>query len=120
MATNAVCGHCGAVLRHPSAACTSRGARPQYPDLVRPNKSPALAALLAVVPGLGHLYVGDAHRALGFFAAAGGLEFLGFDLDLTAVGAVVGVPMEVGGVGLWLYSIVDAYRAAHRHNRELA
>ena len=67
-----------------------------------------------------HLYVGDAHRALGFFAAAGGLEFLGFDLDLTAVGAVVGVPMEVGGVGLWLYSIVDAYRAAHRHNRELA
>jgi len=116
MATNAICGRCGAALQHPSAPCASCGARPSYPALLRPYKNPALAALLAVVPGLGHLYVGDVRKGLGFFAAAGGLEFVGFDLDLTAVGAVAGVPMEVGGLGLWLYSIVDAYRTARRHN----
>jgi hypothetical protein len=88
-------------------------------NMLRRSKSPALAALLAIVPGLGHVYVGDYARGAGFFAAAGGLEFLGFDLDLTAIGAVVGVPMEVGGVGLWLFSIFDAYRTAHRHNHAL-
>jgi hypothetical protein len=28
------------------------------------------------------------------------------------IGAAIGVPMELGGAGLWLYSIVDAYRTA--------
>ena len=78
----------------------------------RPRKSPLLAAALAVVPGLGHVYLGEWRRAIGFAGAAGLLEFFGFDLDLTMIGAVVGVPMEVGGVGLWLYSIYDAYSRA--------
>jgi hypothetical protein len=78
----------------------------------RPRKSPLLAAALAIVPGLGHVYVGDWRRAVGFAGAAGMLEFFGFDLDLSMIGAVVGVPMEVGGVGLWLYSIFDAYNRA--------
>jgi len=30
------------------------------------------------------------------------------------IGAAVGVPMELGGGGLWLFSIVDAYRTAKR------
>jgi hypothetical protein len=43
-----------------------------------------------------------------------GLQFFGFDLDLSVIGAAVGVPMELGGTGLWLFSIVDAYRTAKR------
>jgi hypothetical protein len=80
----------------------------------RASKSPLLAAGLAIVPGLGHAYLGDWRRAIGFFSAAGLLELVGFDLDLTAIGALAGVPMELGGVGLWLYSIVDAYTRARR------
>ena len=83
-------------------------------NLMRSRKSPALAAALAIVPGLGHVYLGQFGRAAGFMGAAGLLEFFGFDLDLTMVGAVVGVPMELGGVGLWLYSIFDAYHTARR------
>jgi len=83
-------------------------------NIARPRKSPALAATLAIVPGLGHVYLGQWGRAAGFLGAAGLLEFLGFDFDLTAIGAVVGVPMELGGVGLWLYSIFDAYHTARR------
>jgi len=51
-------------------------------------------------------------------AGAGFLQFFGFDFDLTALGAVIGVPMELGGAGLWLFGIVDAYRAARRHNQQ--
>ena len=83
-------------------------------NLARPRKSPALAAALAIVPGLGHVYLGQWGKAAGFMGAAGVLEFFGFDLDLTAIGAVVGVPMELGGFGLWLFSIFDAYHTARR------
>ena len=114
MSTNVTCGRCGSTLDHPSAPCRRCGSRPSWPALARPRKSPLLAAGLAIVPGLGHLYLGEWRKAVGFMASAGVLEFLGFDLDLTAVGAIVGVPMEVGGVGLWLYSIFDAYQSARR------
>jgi hypothetical protein len=83
-------------------------------NLTRPRKSPALAAALAIVPGLGHVYLGQWGKAAGFLGAAGMLELFGFDLDLTAIGAVVGVPMELGGVSLWLFSIFDAYHTARR------
>jgi hypothetical protein len=77
-------------------------------------KSPFTAAALAIVPGLGHLYLGEWRKAAGIFGAAVLLEGFGFDFDLTWIGALVGVPMELGGVGLWLYSIFDAYHSARR------
>jgi hypothetical protein len=119
MASNAICGHCGAVLNHPSGPCQGCGARPSYPSLVRSGKSPLKAAALAIVPGLGHLYLGEWRKGATFMGAAGLLEFFGFDLDLTAVGAIAGVPMELGGVGLWLYSIFDAYQTARRRQQGL-
>lgn len=119
MASNVICGNCGAPLDHPSAPCRSCGARPRWGDPDRPRKNPALAAALGVVPGLGHLYVGDYGKGAGFMAATGLLQFVGFDFDLTAVGAVAGVPMELGGLGIWAFSIIDAYRSARRHNAGL-
>ena len=112
MASNVICGHCGALLDSPSATCASCGARAAGGGWVRPRKSPALATALAVVPGLGHIYLGQYGRGLGFLAATGLLQFVGFDMDLTVVGAVLGVPIELGGAGLWLFSIVDAHRTA--------
>jgi hypothetical protein len=114
MASNVICGHCGSPLEHPSAPCGRCGAKPAWPALARPRKSPLAAAALAIVPGLGHVYLGHWRKAIGVMGAAGMLEFFGLDLDLTAVGAVVGVPMELGGVGVWLYSIFDAYHTAKR------
>jgi hypothetical protein len=114
MSSNVICGRCGSVLDHPSAPCRTCGAQPHWSALARPRKSPVVAAALAIVPGLGHLYLGEWRKAAGFMGAAGVLEFFGFDLDLTAIGAVLGVPMELGGFGLWLYSIFDAYHTAKR------
>jgi TM2 domain-containing membrane protein YozV len=76
------------------------------------RKSPALAAVLAIVPGLGHFYLGHNLKGVAYLVGVGGLQFFGFDLDLSVIGAAIGVPMELGGAGLWLYSIVDAYRTA--------
>jgi hypothetical protein len=85
--------------------------------VARVRKNPILAAMLAVVPGLGHVYLGQNLKALAYFVGVGGLQFFGFDLDLTVIGAAIGVPIELGGAGLWVFSIVDAYRTAKQMER---
>lgn len=119
-----LCGRCGSVLPGQQAVCPACGAvpagrtgRPRGPAVPR-RKSPLLAAALsALVPGLGHIYLGRYPKGFAYLAGAGALEVFGFDLDLTAVGALVGVPMELGGVGLWLYAVADAYRLGRAMQR---
>jgi TM2 domain-containing membrane protein YozV len=76
------------------------------------RKSPFAAAALAIIPGCGHFYLGHNVKGIAYLAGILGLEFFGVPLDLTMIGAAVGVPMELGGGALWVFSIVDAYRTA--------
>ncbi len=131
MASEVLCGRCGALLTNPNAPCPSCGApasggagyryaAPPYGAVPRPytRKSPWVAAALAVIPGMGHVYLGQNMKGMGFFAGLVGMQFLGIDLDLSVIGAAIGVPLELGGGTLWLYSIVDAYRTAKRLEAE--
>jgi len=117
MVANAICGRCGAPLENSYAACRNCGANAAAASFARRRKSPLVAAALGIVPGLGHIYLGHYGRGAGFMAATGLLQFFGFDLDLTAIGALAGVPIELGGFGLWMFSIFDAYRTARRMNQ---
>jgi TM2 domain-containing membrane protein YozV len=116
MPADVLCGRCGAVLTDASGPCPRCGspASGAYwaAAVPRAHRSPIVAAALAVVPGLGHFYLGHNLKGVAYLLGIGGLQFFGFDLDLTMIGAAVGVPMELGGGGLWLFSIVDAYRTA--------
>ena len=121
MAPEMYCGNCGALLVNPKAACPRCGAPASggyygssAAAIPRARKSPGLAAALAVLPGLGHFYLGQNVKGFAYLLGVFGLQFFGFDLDLTVIGAAIGVPMELGGAGLWLFSIVDAYRTAKR------
>lgn len=115
MAADVLCGFCGTLLTNPAAPCPRCGApasganRTQVPYR---RKNPAVAAALAIVPGLGHFYLGHHLKGFAYLVGIGGLQFFGFDLDLTVIGAAVGVPLELGGGTLWIFSIVDAYRTA--------
>ena len=126
MAQEVLCGRCGATLTNPTAPCPRcgapasggyYGAAAASGYYARPRKSPALAAALAIVPGLGHFYLGHNMKGLAYLIGVGGLQFFGFDLDLSVIGAAVGVPMELGGGALWVFSIVDAYRTAKQMER---
>ncbi len=77
-----------------------------------------MAAALALVPGLGHFYLGENKKGIAYLIGVGGLEFFGLDLDLSFIGALIGVPLEVGGGTLYLFSIMDAYRTARRMENE--
>jgi len=127
MAAEVLCGRCGALLTNPNAPCPRCGSPASggyaapvgtyAAPVARVRKNPILAAMLAVVPGLGHVYLGQNLKALAYFVGVGGLQFFGFDLDLTVIGAAIGVPIELGGAGLWVFSIVDAYRTAKQMER---
>jgi TM2 domain-containing membrane protein YozV len=118
MASTVICGRCGTTLPGPSSTCPTCGTRSSAGSFANGyatrQKSPWLAAALSVIPGLGHLYLGHYRKGMFYLVAASGLEFFGFDLDLTAIGAVLGIPMELGGAGLWLHSAWDAYHLAKR------
>jgi ribosomal protein L37E len=114
MATNVLCGRCGAPLASASATCTNCGSAPASGARSYSRHNPWAAAALSIIPGLGHIYVGHWKKGLVYMALAGGLEFLGFDLDLTAIGLAVGIPMELGGLGIWAHAAWDAYHIAKR------
>ena len=85
---------------------------------MRTRKNPLVATALALVPGVGHFYLGENKKGIAYLVGVLGLEFFGLDLDLTIIGALIGVPLEVGGGSLWIFSIVDAYRTARRMEAE--
>ncbi len=121
MASEVLCGKCGALLTNPNAPCPRCGspASGSYRGPVaRTRKSPLVAAALAVVPGLGHFYLGENKKGIAYLVGVGALEFFGFDLDLSIIGALIGVPLEIGGGSLWVFSIVDAYRTARKMEAE--
>jgi len=123
MAADVFCGRCGAHLANPVAPCPRCGAPASgayYASAIpRGRKNPKLAAALAVLPGLGHFYLGQNVKGFAYLLGVFGLQFFGFDLDLTVIGAAIGVPMELGGTGLWIFSIVDAYRTA-KHMEQIS
>ena len=82
--------------------------------------NPGRAARLSIIPGLGHWYAGAPAKGLVFFAAIVGPLVIGTELDLTGIGAVLGIPLDLGGLGLWAFCAYDAYRTARNRMRPAA
>jgi TM2 domain-containing membrane protein YozV len=70
-------------------------------------KSPGLAAMLSLFPGLGQFYNGQIIKGAAMMAL---IWLVGMPLTLFGVGfMIIGV--------VWLWSIVDAYHTAEKLNR---
>src|SRR2546423_13939067 len=95
----AFCPHCGAQLQ----------VQPVQGDIIDGTQrfkrnqalNPARAARLSIVPGLGHSYAAAPLTVLACFAAIVGPLVVGTELALTRVGAMGGIPLPLGGLGLW-------------------
>ncbi|MFP3939734.1 MAG: hypothetical protein ACLF0P_05455 [Thermoanaerobaculia bacterium] len=101
-----------------SSTQQSAGPAGHYPAPPRDprQKSPFLAGLLSVVPGLGQVYVGYYQR--GFIHAVVIATLISF-LAATDIGPLV--PLAAVFLGFfWLYNIVDAGRRASLYNQALA
>jgi zinc ribbon protein len=108
----AFCPHCGAQLQ----VQPLRGEIIDGRDRFARNRAinPGRAARLSIIPGLGHWYAGARLKGLAFFAGIMTPLVIGTELDLTVIGAIVGIPLDLGGLGLWAFCAYDAYRTARR------
>ncbi|HEY4870573.1 MAG TPA: zinc ribbon domain-containing protein [Candidatus Dormibacteraeota bacterium] len=112
------CPHCGAQLNvQPVQGEIVDGTRRFAKN--RPI-NPGRAARLSIIPGLGHWYAGAPVKGLAFFAAIVGPLVIGTELDLTVIGAVAGIPLDLGGLALWGFCAYDAYRTARKRMRPAA
>lgn len=84
---------------------------PQPPGSVL-HKSPGIAAILSLMPGLGHIYNGLYQRGLIFFALVAGTTTLGVATDVPPFGVVA--------FFFWLFCLLDAYRQARLINHGYA
>jgi hypothetical protein len=111
----AFCPYCGAQLKVQPV----QGEIIDGTERFRKNRAlkPGRAARLSLIPGLGHWYAGAPVKGLAFFAAIVGPIVLGTELDLTVVGSVLGIPLDIGGLGLWAFCAYDAYRTAKNRMR---
>ncbi len=121
MASDVLCGRCGTLLTNPGAPCPRCGAPASggwQHTPPRTRKNPWTAALLAIIPGCGHFYLGHNLKGLALLVGISGIQLIDLGFDVTGIGAFVGIPLELGPAGLWIYSIVDAYRTAKQSERE--
>jgi hypothetical protein len=114
-----------------TALPTAEGTAPHYPPQARPvqpyphaapmtgdprQKSPFLAGLLSVMPGLGQIYTGYYQRGFVHALVVASLFALlaeGDDTPLTPLGVIF-------LTFFWLYNIIDASRRASLYNQALA
>jgi hypothetical protein len=101
----------------PWAAAMKESAR-QYLDDPR-RKSPALATIMSLMPGLGQIYVGYYQQGFtNILVAAGTITLLSnsHDVGLRPLEPLLGVFLAF----FWLYNLVDAGRRASFYNQALA
>ena len=108
----AFCPHCGTQLRVQPVQGEVIDGRKRFAKN-RPI-DPGRAARLSIIPGLGHWYAGSPMRGLAFFAAIVGPIAIGTELDLSVILAPIGIPLDLGGLGLWAFCAFDAYRTARK------
>src|ERR1700694_2583183 len=82
--------------------------------------NPGRAARLSILPRMGHWDAGAPGKGVAFFAAIVGPLVIRTELDLTVIGAAVGIPLDLGGLALWGFCAYDAYRTARKRMRPAA
>jgi len=80
------------------------------------SKSPALAALLSMMPGLGQVYVGYYQRGFVHAAVIASLVTILSSPSIEGIAPLFGLFMSF----FWLYNIIDAARRASLYNDALA
>ena len=103
-----LCPNCGQRLPKGSESCDQCGWKREGSDTAEGTASVVMAALLSIVPGLGHVYKG--YRGIGLLFAIGTLIVLGFSGLAAIASAGFGLGLAVFywiGVAMHAYAIKD-------------
>jgi len=118
------CPNCGKEVRADDAFCPSCGYNLKSAAkafILLDHKSPGLAAILALVPGIiglmgiGHMYVG--RLAAGIVFLIGGLILIVLTLVAFALAPLGGILFGIVLLILWISLGFDAYNLAKKFNK---
>jgi hypothetical protein len=79
------------------------------------RKSPILATVISIVPGIGQIYIGYYLR--GFLTAA---VFLIFVIASAEMARDLGPPLAMAALFIWIFNLIDAGRMAALYNHAAA
>jgi hypothetical protein len=109
LAANMQCPHCGHTLPHNAERCDRCDwVRASKPETAEGKASDAVAVMLSVIPGLGHVYKG--YKMLGLlFVIGAGFAILAGALAATATAGfgLALIPIYWFGVMFHVYAIQD-------------
>jgi hypothetical protein len=100
-----------------SGGPSAGGGGPQYgpgwgPQAYAQRKSPFVASLLSLMPGLGQIYVGYYQRGFVHLAVVAALITALSSGDMRGIEPFLGLSLAF----FWLYNVVDAGRRANHYN----
>jgi hypothetical protein len=99
-----LCPNCGQRLPKDAPACDRCHWKRETAETAEGTASDAMAALLSIVPGLGHVYKG--YRGIGLLFAIGTLIVLGF----SGIAAIASAGFGLGlAVFYWVIVTLHAY-----------
>lgn len=121
----------GSLLLVTSAAAqpSSSSAVTETDTTVAAAKDPAVARLLGIIPGAGHMYAGEVGIGFLYLGGTVGIFVVGGIFTVSAAfsdqnnqraAATAGWATVIATGALWTWSIVDAGRAARRTNAKRA
>jgi TM2 domain-containing membrane protein YozV len=117
----ASCGTSNTLYREPVSNTQDNHATPAGAAGYNPYKNPTTAVLIAAIGGLfgvsgmGHMYVGKVTKGILILVAGLILAVVG---GLTAA-FLVGIPLLIGYLALWIWQIFDARKLANQYNEYL-
>ncbi|MCD6450931.1 MAG: hypothetical protein J7L64_00995 [Acidobacteria bacterium] len=101
--------------RYYCVSCIEKGTKREENN--KGKKTPAVAAFLSLIPGLGQIYNNEYLKAIALMLLFG--LFVGFIIDLSMIGSYQFLPFAGIVVALVYFGgIVDAYFSAKRINEE--
>jgi len=133
------CGKCGNQLPPQAQTCSNCGkfvsqarkeqstANQQNSRLVRPVewKSESITLLLSIllglfgIQGVGHMYVGKVGKGVVILIGSLVLIVIAVLLTMTGIGAIIGIPLIIAYIVMFIWQIIDARKLCFQYNDHL-
>lgn len=130
------CGRCGNHLQPQAETCpncgkfvsqTRREQNTNQQRLVRPVewKSESVTLLLSIllglfgIQGVGHMYVGKIGKGIVILIGSIVLFIIAIALTVTGIGAIIGIPLIIMYIVMFIWQILDARKLCQQYNEHL-
>lgn len=118
---NEFCSKCGSPLKNKSKLTSNPNTYQRPVEWKSESITLLLSILLGLfgIQGVGHIYVGKIGKGVGILIGSIILFALAIFLTATGIGAIVGIPMIIGYLIMFIWQIIDSRNLCREYNQYL-